>query len=150
MNMRSSRGTTWPGKSNCGSERIPELVNNLDHVGLPVRPGDLSDVADRLVRIFGATRISRQEGTRPAAWLSLGDVEIHLIAHDSASLVPIGKTFSPHLCVCVDDLSRFAKDLDELGLLTWYAGTLSSRDQLWVLLAPSFVVEAQSVPPRSG
>lgn len=127
------------------SSRGTVVSLRLDHIGIPVRPEDLPVIVERLEAGFGAVTLPQPKDlSRRSVWVSISGVEIHLIARTDALLVPIGKTFSPHLCLYVEDMSVHERWLEGSGLLAWRAGTVTARDQLWVLLAPSFVVELQS------
>lgn len=122
----------------------------LDHVGLPVRPADLEVVAHGLVKYFGATHARMGESaTRSAIWLEVSGVEVHLISNDETPTPIDGQTFSPHLSFVVDNLASVRTRIENNGVSFWEAGTLPQRRQLWVLLAPSFVVEVQEVPGRA-
>jgi hypothetical protein len=117
----------------------------FDHVGLPVHPDHLMVTAEHLEALFGATQVSRPSGIGgPGTWLTLDGVEVHLIARADAPSIAFGKTHSPHLCVRAHDISSLVSLMGSAGVEVWSAGTVHSREQLWALLAPSFVVEIQS------
>lgn len=123
----------------------------LDHVGLPARASELDQISLGLQAHFGARLLGQGSSpTRRSVWLTLGSLEIHLIANEDLAEIKPGATHSPHICVKVDDLDRLRSNLEQADIPTWQAGTLPGVRQLWAALSPCFVIEIQEVGSQSS
>ncbi|MEA2492181.1 MAG: hypothetical protein QOJ29_92 [Thermoleophilaceae bacterium] len=122
---------------------VSSLAVSLEHVSLHVPAEGEERVIDLLTRIVGLVEIPRPSSIDvPGRWLAAGPSRVHLNFREGRT----SETGFPgprpnHVCFAVVDVQRCQSLLNEAGIETKQAGSLTG--QLWFTLPGGAVIELQ-------